>query len=100
MIKYRSESDSINQLFAQKQDIYFAELLENRKTRYGRIAHDIDHVIALNSKMKANRDDLVFSIQHMTMNRWFRSHNRLHELVIYDFLRKHYESQKAKLRYK
>ena len=98
--KYRRESESINQLFAQRQDIYFAKLLENRKTQYGRVAQDIDHVIALNSKMKANRDDLLFSIQHMTMNRWFRSHNRLHELVIYDFLRKHYESQKAKLRFK
>lgn len=98
--KYRSESDSINQLFAQKQDIYFAELLENRKTQYGRVAQDIDPLIALNSTMKVSRDDLVFSIQHMTMNRWFRSHNRLHELVIYDFLRKHYESQKAKLRFK
>lgn len=37
-------------------------------------------------------DNLLFSITHMTVNRWFRANNRLHELVVYDFLNKYYES--------
>ena len=36
------------------------------------------------------------SMIHMTMNRWFRSKNRLHELVIYDFLSRYYISEIAK----
>jgi len=39
---------------------------------------------------------LMTSIIHMTMNRWFRSKNRLHELVIYDFLARYYTSEMAK----
>jgi len=42
-------------------------------------------------------DKLVTSIIHMSMNRWFRSRNRLNELVIYSFLSKYYSSKYAKL---
>ena len=35
----------------------------------------------------------------MTMNRWFRSRNRLHELVIYNFISKHYDSMYARMIY-
>ena len=40
---------------------------------------------------------LLISIIHMTMNRWFRTENRLHELVIYDFLSRYYTSEMAKI---
>lgn len=36
---------------------------------------------------------LLKSLIHMTMNRWFKSKNRLHEMVIYDFLAKYYTSR-------
>jgi len=39
---------------------------------------------------------LLTSMIHMTMNRWFRTKNRIHELVIYDFLSRHYTSETAK----
>lgn len=34
----------------------------------------------------------ISSCMHMTMNRLFASQNRLHELVIYSFLARHYKS--------
>lgn len=37
---------------------------------------------------------------HMSMNRLFRSKNRVHELLIYDFLSRYYKSEIAKLKYK
>jgi thiopeptide-type bacteriocin biosynthesis protein len=42
---------------------------------------------------------LLSSIIHMTMNRWFRSKSRLHELILYDFMYRHYASEIAKLKY-
>ena len=45
------------------------------------------------------KDDYVRSIIHMTMNRLFRSKNRLYEMVIYDFLFRYYQSALARIKY-
>ena len=42
---------------------------------------------------------LLMSLIHMTMNRWFRTKNRLHEMVIYDFMLRYYTSKIAKEKY-
>lgn len=44
-------------------------------------------------------EHLFWSLIHMTMNRWFRSRNRLHELVIYNFISKYYDSIYARMLY-
>ena len=41
-------------------------------------------------------NELLMSLIHMTMNRWFRTKNRLHEMVIYEFLSRYYTSEIAK----
>ena len=41
---------------------------------------------------KNELNDLLFSYIHMMMNRWFRSKNRLCELLIYNFLNRYYIS--------
>jgi thiopeptide-type bacteriocin biosynthesis protein len=46
-----------------------------------------------------NWQDYIGSLMHMTMNRLFKSKNRLHELVIYEFLRCHYLSGVARTKY-
>jgi len=48
------------------------------------------------SKGDARMDDLVCSIIHMSMNRIFPINNRLHEMVIYDLLFRHYKSALAR----
>lgn len=40
--------------------------------------------------------DVIYSLIHMTINRLFRSKNRLNELVICDFLQRFYDSEIAK----
>jgi thiopeptide-type bacteriocin biosynthesis protein len=50
-------------------------------------------------KLQIKSDILLTSIIHMTVNRWFRSKNRLHELVIYDFMSRYYNSYLAKEKY-
>jgi len=44
-------------------------------------------------------DSLIGSYIHMMLNRLFRSKNRKHELVLYDFMRRYYESEQARAKY-
>lgn len=43
--------------------------------------------------------NLLQSYIHMMLNRLFMSKNRVHELVLYDFMRRYYESQVSKSKY-
>lgn len=45
-------------------------------------------------------DNNISSYIHMMMNRLFRTKNRIHELLIYDFLSRYYKSEMAKLKSK
>lgn len=45
-----------------------------------------------------NTNDLLASYIHMMMNRIFRSKQRIHELVLYDFLFRYYKSAIARLK--
>lgn len=51
------------------------------------------------SEQPLEEEHLFWSLIHMTMNRWFRSRNRLHELVIYNFISRHYDSMYARMIY-
>ncbi len=47
-------------------------------------------------ELEKSLDDLMASYIHMLMNRLFKSKNRVHEMVCYDFLHRYYMSCKAK----
>lgn len=49
------------------------------------------------SAMKIEQNKLLSSFIHMSMNRIFRNNNRLHEMVIYDLLFRHYKSMIHKM---
>jgi len=55
------------------------------------------------SKGKLRKDndvnELLKSYLHMMLNRLFRSKNRMHELILYDFMYRYYTSEIAKLKY-
>lgn len=72
------------------------DALIDRKIKIAEIANQIKKRLPMN-KIGPHIEDLLPSILHMTMNRWFRSKNRKHELVIYDFLNKHYASKLARM---
>jgi thiopeptide-type bacteriocin biosynthesis protein len=48
------------------------------------------------NELEVNFDSLVSSFIHMSMVRLFKSKNRLHELVVYDFLLKYYKTCMAR----
>lgn len=53
----------------------------------------------LNNTKKIEIDKLISSYIHMMLNRLFQSKNRVHELVLYDFMKRYYTSKLAKLKY-
>lgn len=93
--KYRTFRNTIETSIANPEyDSSVKDVLSDRKYKMTEVAERIKAVLPTNS-MGPNLDELLSSIQHMTMNRWFRSKNRKHELVIYDFLNKYYTSRLA-----
>ncbi|WP_295939081.1 thiopeptide-type bacteriocin biosynthesis protein [uncultured Alistipes sp.] len=94
--KYRFARKDIEQALAGREGFGpYEDILHARKTQIGAIAGQIEEIRRSGATIPA-ADDLLFSIQHMTMNRWFRSRNRQHELVVYDFLNKFYASAYAR----
>lgn len=83
----------------QKKDVPapIREVLEARREAFATAASEIRNLQA--SAGAEQPEYLLSSILHMTMNRWFRTRNRLHELVVYDFLNRHYESELARAKY-
>ena len=81
---------STREVFAAQESI-----LQKRRSDIEEIADKI-RAIKTSDPNPPTVEDLLFSTSHMTMNRWFRANNRQHELVIYDFLSKYYESARAR----
>ena len=78
------------------QSARYIELMEERKDRM-RVA--IDRIQNFFSTVDTHSTyySLIGSIIHITLNRIFPSHQRKHELVVYHFLARYYESQKARI---
>lgn len=102
--KYRTARPDIERVLTSCVGIEtFIDILNKRKQHFAKIAQQINGAVqtALDGIVSTiSTDALMRSIEHMTVNRWFRSRNRQHELVIYDFLTKFYKSELAKAKLK
>ena len=89
--RYRKSHEAI---FDQSDN--YVELMEERSDRM-RVA--VDRIQKFFTSVDTNTSyySLIGSIIHMTLNRIFPSHQRKHELVVYHFLARYYESQKARI---
>ena len=76
----------------------FAEIIEIIKTRRQAIFQIAEIITGMekSGELQVPLKSLPTSIIHMSMNRWFRTKNRLHEMVIYEFLSRYYTSEIAK----
>lgn len=59
------------------------------------IAQQINE-LALNAQLEIPKDQLLTSYLHMALNRIMSTSARLHEMVLYDFLFRHYQSAHAR----
>jgi thiopeptide-type bacteriocin biosynthesis protein len=64
-----------------------------------KVLYPIVEQIKRKSQKSVDLDNLLKNYLHMMLNRLFRSKNRMHELVLYDFMRRYYTSEIAKLKY-
>ena len=57
-------------------------------------------IIKQNNQLQVHINDLLASYIHMLLNRLFKNKQRMHEMVIYDFIWRTYRSQIAMLQHK
>ena len=96
--KFRMQRKNVESVFESETvsaDPY-TDLLERRRKEMETLAMQ---VLPLVKQEQIEKDDYVRSMIHMTMNRLFRSKNRIYEMVIYDFLLRYYQSALAKIKY-
>jgi thiopeptide-type bacteriocin biosynthesis protein len=98
--KYRSKRTEIQNIMTLENlsdpvfDIYCA-IIKKRQQAIFPVAQELIRMEREN-KLQISLDSLLTGMMHMTMNRWFRSKNRLYELVVYDFMSRYYTSYVAK----
>ncbi|WP_411029291.1 thiopeptide-type bacteriocin biosynthesis protein [Spongiimicrobium sp. 3-5] len=98
--KYREERKKIEEFMAltfEDNSDYepILAVINDKEERAKQIAKEILKHNAQES-LQMGLDDLMVSYLHMHMNRLFKSKNRLHELVCYDFLHRYYKSMIAR----
>ena len=94
--KYRTYRKDIENAMLWENEI--TNVIVNIKRRRQAISSIAEELITMekSGELQVSLNALLASLIHMTMTRWFRSKNRLHELVIYEFLSRFYTSEKAK----
>ena len=94
--KYRRYRADIEKALSDREMFTdYDAILQPRKSEIGKVAAEISRIQSSGLAVPTI-DELLGSISHMTMNRWFRTNNRQFELVIYDFLTKYFESAIAR----
>lgn len=100
--KFRLHRDDINLIMNLNEENAdeLAPLLEllSKRTLSNKIV--VEYLKVLEQKEDSvNIIELMPSYIHMLMNRLFRSKQRLHEMVVYDFFWRYYRSKIAKVKY-
>lgn len=98
--KYRIEREKIDEFMklSIKRNVEFKSVLNLLKNKEKSIEHIVCQIIDIIKveELNVNLDDLNCSYIHMIMNRLFKSKNRIHEMVCYDFLYRYYNSMIAR----
>ncbi len=101
--KYRANSNKIYDFMKLSKDgdhdyTPLLELLEEKSHKSTKTTKTITSLYE-DGKGQVIINDLMSSYIHMLMNRLFKSNNRLHEMVCYDFLYRYYKSVLARAKY-
>ncbi len=98
--KYRTERDKIQDFntFTAQDNPDYAVILELLKDKENNIAEIVAVILKHKEEgtLEMDINDLMSSYIHMLMNRLFKSKNRMHEMVCYDFLCRYYKSMIAR----
>ena len=100
--KYRKERSTIEGFmeFTSESEPDYEPILDifNLKAKMFKSISEQILQIEKNNELNIELNSLMGSYIHMTMNRLFKSKNRLNEMVCYDFLHRHYKSKIARMK--
>jgi len=98
--KYRQQREKIDRfmIFREEDNPDYAPILEILEEKNKRIAPIVREILKHRKEetLDVPLNDLMGSYIHMLMNRLFKSKNRMHEMVCYDFLYRYYRSSIAR----
>ncbi len=100
--KFRQHRSDIEDIMSIKKEnagelLPLLQLLEDRAKTNKQLADKLKQLSTIEPTVSI--DELLPSYIHMLMNRLFRSKQRIHEMVVYDFLWRYYKSEIAKAKY-
>lgn len=97
---YREKRAIIENLIEEKSDndvvIKISSLIKKRDNKLRKI---IDNIKSVSKKHNINNNQYVSSYIHMNINRLIPENNRAHELLLYNYIYRYYESKIAKAKY-
>lgn len=97
--KFRTHRKLIEEIMGTPEQTSWAiplmEIIRQRSLKIKPIAGTLLQM-EMNQKLEVSLHSLLRSYIHMTINRLFRSKQRVYELVIYDMLERYYSSLKAR----
>ena len=101
--KYRAEKDKIQEFmtFTEADNPDYAPILDVIAERDANSKPYMDAIVEHknNETLKVPINSLMSSYLHMHMNRLFKSKNRMHEMVCYDFLCREYKTKVARMKH-
>jgi thiopeptide-type bacteriocin biosynthesis protein len=101
--KFRNDRAVINELMDRGNDqasemLPLFQFLAQKSAAVQPIAEQI-LTLNKNNQLGMPLNDLMASYSHMMVNRLFKSKQRTHEMVLYDFLHRYYKSEIARRKY-
>ena len=97
--KYRFFRKDIENAMAWEKVVSQAiDIIKTRSKAILPVAEELSNM-EKSGNLQVTTSSLLSSLIHITMNRWFRTKNRLHEMVIYEFLSRYYTGEMAKDKY-
>jgi thiopeptide-type bacteriocin biosynthesis protein len=87
--KYRQMRENVSSIFKNNNELNnYKQIIANRTKENKKSILKLKQITSIPAI-----NDLIFSFLHMQNNRLFITHQRLHELVIYDFLCQYYRTE-------
>lgn len=94
--KYRLNKKDIESVLNDDlQNEKFSQFIYKRSVNIKSLLREIDKE---NNKFNIVKERLVIDLIHMSLNRLFISKNRVHELILYDFLNVYYKGKISRLK--
>ena len=98
--KFRGERNKIEDfmVFKKEDDLEYTPILYILEEKEKNIKNLVNEILNHKNEnsLLVDINNLIQSYIHMLMNRLFKSKNRMHEMVCYDFLCRYYKSIVAK----